>query len=94
MFNRIKGIIFVLFGAYILLASVFTLGAEVVRGLSSGTWQFVTFGAAIKAPDLNHAPLFAQWIFGTIFATPWVAVAFVIGAGLLWQGLRAIAYEE
>ena len=86
--------IFALFGACILLESLFTLGVEVARGLSTGIWQFATFGATINAPGLNHAPLLARWIFGTIFAAPLVAVAFVIGAGLLWQGLRAIAYEE
>jgi hypothetical protein len=93
-FTRIRGIVFALFGSYILLFGLFVFGRDLFHGLSSGVWRFIPFGEGIGDPHPRLPPGIGQWIFGTIWAAPYALVALVIGGGLLWQGLRTIAYPE
>lgn len=93
-YYRIRGIVVALFGAFAILIGVYGFGHDVVHGFSSEDWRFTNFGEVIGDPDPQFPPGIEGWILGTIWRTPYAILALVIGSGLLWQGLRAVAYAE
>jgi hypothetical protein len=86
----VRAIAFAAFGAWIFIEGLVSGAVQALKGFRTGIWRFASFGSTMpsNAQHIVDTTSFVGRIIEMIWSTPVVLVALIIGAGLIWQGLR------